>query len=993
VPAKFRIPPGTVIPPGEFLVFDATQLGFSFKAAGDAVRLFSATQTSPPTGYVHGWEFDAANEDVSFGRHVNSVGDEYFVAQSQTTLGSANANPLKPHVYISEIHYAPKTGDDEFIELRNAGMVPANLAGARVVGVNFVLPPTAQIRSGGFALIVNVDPAAFRAKYNVSAEVPIFGPAPGSLQDDGENVALELPVTIDGVAGFMTLDRVRYDDRRPWPVSAAGFGHSLQRLTADPLPPNLAAPLSATYGNEPRDWLGGAPTPGVDNVVNAAPHVRLTAPRSGLVFRPPASVLMTANAADSDGQIAKVEFLVDQLVVGEGTQAPHEFTWQATPGLHDLSARAIDSEGASTESAPVTITVDAPANGTGLGLHGEYFNNPDLTGAPVAVRDDSQIDFDWAEIAPIDGVPREGFSVRWTGKTVPRVSGDHTFLVAVTGAVRLFVNGVLLIDHWQEPTEITTYQGIATLSGNLPASLRLEYADKDGFANVSLRWIEPGNFQDIAIPETQLYLPGQNIAALGIAMAGELPARRLGRPIRTDLIAANGTRPYSWTITSGNLPPGATLNANGSLSGSPTAIGIFRFRLQVTDASAATAQRDFVLRIVDDSAPRPVVNILAPEPGASFGDGKVVVRGTAKSHRGIAEVRYSLNGGSWHLLPGRELWRVSLDSLRGLIGGQNLVSIVAIDTAGRESIETRRQFTRVIQRPLIVNVQGSGTVTPGFLGTTSRTVGQRYTIDAKPAPGWVFREWSGQFFAGPHLVFTMEEGLVLTAVFEPNPYKEASGHYTAFLGETLEQHASRGTIALSLTRTGTFTGTLRYAGHAIPLTGDLGPFGNFSTSIDGGDTFDSPNLDLQFVKETKTIEVQITRISDPAEVIESTGTAERSTWNQTNPCPFAATYSMTLPKPPLPGPQTEGTVQITITTDGIAHLVGTLGDGSAWITSSRITDKGILPLYTPLYRSRGSISGPLTFATEPTLKCTGKLLWSKPEEFTALLNVEAGTGP
>jgi hypothetical protein len=993
VPAKFRIPPGTVIPPGEFLVFDATQLGFSFKAAGDAVWLFSATQTSPPTGYVHGWEFDAANEDVSFGRHVNSVGDEYFVAQSQTTLGSANANPLKPLVYISEIHYAPKTGDDEFIELRNAGMVPANLAGARVVGVNLVLPPTAQIPPGGFALIVSVDPAAFRTKYNVSAAVPIFGPAPGSLQDDGENVALELPVTIDAVAGFMTLDRVRYDNRRPWPVSAAGFGHSLQRLTADPLPPNLAAPLSATYGNEPRDWLGGAPTPGADNVVNAAPRVRLTSPRSGLVFRPPASVLMTANAADSDGQIAKVEFLVDQLVVGEDTQAPYEFTWLATPGLHDLSARAIDSGGASTESAPVTITVDAPANGTGLGLHGEYFNNPDLTGAPVAVRDDSQIDFDWAEVAPIEGLPREGFSVRWTGKIVPRVSGDHTFLVAVTGAVRLFVNGVLLIDHWQEPTEIITHQGIATLSGSLPASIRLEYADKDGFANVSLRWIEPGNFQDIPIPETQLYLPGQNPAALGIAMAGELPARRLGRSIRTDLIAANGTRPYSWAITSGNLPPGVILNASGSLSGSPAAIGIFRFRLQVTDASTATAQRDFVLRIVDDSAPRPVVDIVAPEPGATFGDGKVVVRGTAKSRRGIAEVRYSLNGGSWHLLPGRETWRVSLDSLRGLIGGQNLVSIVAIDTAGRESIETKRQFTRVIQRPLIVQIQGSGTVTPGFLGTTRRTVGQRYTIDATPAPGWVFREWSGQFFADPHLVFAMEEGLVLTAVFEPNPFQEADGQYAGFIGETLEQHDSRGTIALSLTKAGAFTGTLRFAGRAFPLKGNFGALGDFSKTINAGGDIGTLFLDLQFVKESKTIQVRINRDLDPGGTVESTGVAERSTWVRQNPCRFAATYSMNLPKPSPPAPQGDGSAQITIAPNGFARLTGKLGDGTAWTASARITDQGILPLYTPLYRSKGSISGPLTFVTQPALKGTGKLFWSKAEEFKALLDASAGLVP
>jgi hypothetical protein len=61
------------------------------------------------------------------------------------------------------------------------------------------------------------------------------------------------------------------------------------------------------------------------------------------------------------------------------------------------------------ESRFVTINVDAPSSGAGLGLRGEYFSNPDLTGEPFAVRNDQLIDFDWAEVAPIEGLSREGF--------------------------------------------------------------------------------------------------------------------------------------------------------------------------------------------------------------------------------------------------------------------------------------------------------------------------------------------------------------------------------------------------------------------------------------------------------------------------------------------------------------------------------------------------------------------------------------------------------
>jgi hypothetical protein len=266
VPAKFRVPAGTVIPPGGFLVFDAAQLGFGFQAIGDAVWLFSAAPSSPPTGYIHGWEFGASNEDQSFGRFVNSMGEEHFVGQSQATLGSPNVGPVRPLAFINEIHYAPAAGGDEFIELRNTNSIPAFIGSARVVGLNYVLPADAQIAPGGFAVIVTSDPATFRAKYGVKPEVPIYGPASGSLQDNGENIALELPVTIDGVAGFLTLDRVRYNDRRPM----AGFLplDRERRFNAW----RARSMAGRTFGNEPRNWQGASPSPGATNAVNCRLH-------------------------------------------------------------------------------------------------------------------------------------------------------------------------------------------------------------------------------------------------------------------------------------------------------------------------------------------------------------------------------------------------------------------------------------------------------------------------------------------------------------------------------------------------------------------------------------------------------------------------------------------------------------------------------------------------------------------------------------------------
>src|SRR3990172_4137021 len=55
--------------------------------------------------------------------------------------------------------------------------------------------------------------------------------------------------------------------------------------------------------------------------------------------------------------------------------------------------------------------------------------------------------------------------------------------------------------------------------------------------------------------------------------------------------AANGTPPYSnWTISSGTLPSGLSLNVNtGVLSGTPTQQGVFSFGVKVSDSQPKTS--------------------------------------------------------------------------------------------------------------------------------------------------------------------------------------------------------------------------------------------------------------------------------------------------------------------------------------------------------------------------------------------------------------------
>jgi regulation of enolase protein 1 (concanavalin A-like superfamily) len=97
------------------------------------------------------------------------------------------------------------------------------------------------------------------------------------------------------------------------------------------------------------------------SAANQPPTVTLTAPANGATYVAPASVTLTANAADANGSVARVEFYNGAALLGTDTLAPYAFAWSGVPaGTYALRAIAYDNVGASTTSATATITVSAP---------------------------------------------------------------------------------------------------------------------------------------------------------------------------------------------------------------------------------------------------------------------------------------------------------------------------------------------------------------------------------------------------------------------------------------------------------------------------------------------------------------------------------------------------------------------------------------------------------------------------------------------------------
>lgn len=85
---------------------------------------------------------------------------------------------------------------------------------------------------------------------------------------------------------------------------------------------------------------------------------------------------------------------------------------------------------------------------------------------------------------------------------------------------------------------------------------------------------------------------------------------------RESLIVSGGVAPLTWTVKGGNLPPGITINStSGLLSGTPTALGLYNFTIQVVDSTGATATQSFSLTI----NPALAFTTVSPLPGGTAG--------------------------------------------------------------------------------------------------------------------------------------------------------------------------------------------------------------------------------------------------------------------------------------------------------------------------------------------------------------------------------------
>jgi YVTN family beta-propeller protein len=426
---------------------------------------------------------------------------------------------------------------------------------------------------------------------------------------------------------------------------------------------------------------------------------------------------------------------------------------------------------------------------------------------------------------------------------------------------------------------------------------------------------------------------------------------QVGDAYSSALVVSGGVAPFTFSITSGSLPPGLTLNTStGAITGTPTTAGTYNFTAQVVDSQSSTATSNCSIAVSPAT-----LTLSCPTATAQVG---VAYSSALTASGGVAPYTFSIASGS---LPSGLTLNTSTGAITGTpttAGTYNFTAQV-VDSKGN---------TATSNCSIVVSLQALTLSCP----TGSAQLGAAYS-SALNASGGV-APYTFSIISG-----SLPPGLTLntsTGAITGTPTTAGTYNFTAQVmdskGNTATASCSIIVSSLALTcPNGTAQVGVSYSS-ALGASGGVAPY-TFSIAIGALPPGLSLNTSTGAITGTPTT---TGTYNFTAQVEDSQGNTATS-----NCSIVVSSPALTLSCP-------TGTAQVSVAYSSVLTAAGGIAPYTFSITS------GALPPGLSLNSSTGAITG--TPTTQGTYNFTAQVVDSKDNTASASCNIlvtSPGTNP
>jgi large repetitive protein len=254
-----------------------------------------------------------------------------------------------------------------------------------------------------------------------------------------------------------------------------------------------------------------------------------------------------------------------------------------------------------------------------------------------------------------------------------------------------------------------------------------------------------------------------------------LPNGDIGDSYTQTLAGINGIPPYTWSMISGNLPPGLTFSSGGVISGTPTTSGGYSFTIQLADSDSPTpetATKVFAITINDPLA----IGTTSPLPN---GEVSILYNRTITASGGSGSYTWSIVS-----ITPTTGFSPSISTSGVLSGTPTLAGSYNVIVRATDSANPSHTISKAFAISIALHVTTSSPLNDGYVGTT-----YNQTLSATGGGTGATYTWSGS---------SLPTGLTVSpaGVISGTPTTAGTYNITA---NVVDNHSHSGTTTLQLT--------------------------------------------------------------------------------------------------------------------------------------------------------------------------------------------------